>query len=103
MAATTSTSVEVVVPILTQYKLHVASLLSKASNLSSEQTLQLVEERFEEDYDLSVAMMKIKKFKVEGDPAQLAVEWQAKVRAPFGSTDLPALEWPLYYILGYIF
>lgn len=70
---------EVVVPILTQYKLHVASLLSKASNLSSEQTLQLVEERFEEDYDLSVAMMKIKKFKVEGDPAQLAVEWQAKM------------------------
>ena len=82
-AITQSPSSEVGVPVLTQYKLHVASLISKASNLTPEQTIQLVEERFDDDYDLSVAMMKIKKFKVEGDPSQIAVEWQSKVRPVF--------------------
>lgn len=78
-AVPSSTSSAVGVPVLTQYKLHVASLISKASNLTPEQTIQLVEERFDDDYDLSVAMMKIKKFKVEGDPSQIAVDWQSKI------------------------
>lgn len=68
------------VPVLNQFKQHVAELLSKASGLAADQTIQLVEERFEEDVDLSVAMMKIKKFKINGEPSEVAADWASKVR-----------------------
>lgn len=80
------------VPILTQYKQHVAELLATASGLTADQTIQLVEERFEDEVDLSVAMMKIKKFKINGDPAEVAAEWVSKVRF-FQSPSHPTLPY----------
>lgn len=68
------------VPVLNQFKQHVAELLSTASGLSADQTIQLVEERFEDEVDLSVAMMKIKKFKINGEPSEVAADWASKVR-----------------------
>ena len=73
-------------PVLTQFKQHAAALVASASGLSPDQAFQLIEERFEHDFDLSIAMMKIKKFKVEGDPSAVAVEWQSKVRVAFLSS-----------------
>jgi len=81
MAASSSSNVGV--PVLTQFKLHVAGLVAGASGLTPDQAIQLVEERFDEDYDLSVAMMKIRKFKLDGEPGAVALEWQAKVRLFF--------------------
>ena len=78
-------------PVLNEFKQHVAELLSTASGLSPEQTIQLVEERFEDDVDLSVAMMKIKNFKITGEPADVATEWANKVRLFLVSTRFPLL------------
>lgn len=68
-------------PVLTQYKNHLAGLLASASGLSVDQTFQLIEERFDDRYDLTVAMMKIKKFKMEDNPATVAAQWLEKVCA----------------------
>lgn len=79
----TKSTLEVGVPVLTQFKRHVASLVSLASGLTPDDAIQLVEERFDDDFDLSVAMMKIRKFKITGEPSVVANEWHAKVRPSF--------------------
>lgn len=76
-----SSQPDIGVPVLTQYKQHAAELVSKASGvLTPEQAFTLIEERFEDENDLSIAMMKIKKFKINDDPAEVAKAWQSKVR-----------------------
>jgi hypothetical protein len=81
-------------PVLTQYKQHLATLLAAASGLTTEQTSLLIEERFDDEYDLSVAMQKTKRFKIDGDLNVIATEWLAKVRHFLDSPILAFLTFP---------
>jgi hypothetical protein len=76
-------------PVLTQYKEHLASLLAAASGLTQDQTFLLIEERFDDEFDLSVAMQKTKRFKIDGDLNVIAQEWLAKVRLRFNTQFWP--------------
>lgn len=99
MAALTE---DAIIPVLTQYKSHLASILASASGLTPEQTIQLVEERFDDNYDLTVAMQKIKKFKIEGDPAAVAAEWLKQVREEFQCPVSPSHDASGSEFCGYV-
>lgn len=57
----------------------VVQLLTSVTKLTSEQVDSLIEERFDENYEFSLTMPKIRKFKIQGDPAEVAEEWKSKI------------------------
>lgn len=65
------------------FKNQVAQLLAPVTGLSLEQLDTLIEERFDEKHEFSVTMPKIRKYKIPGDPAEVAQEWKSKVNIYF--------------------
>lgn len=61
------------------FKKEVAQVLAPVTGLSLEQLDTLIEERFDEKYEFSVTMPKIRKYKIPGDPLEVAQEWKSKV------------------------
>jgi hypothetical protein len=67
-------------PIYLQFKQKIAEALANVSGLTPQQALESVEDSKSEGFQFSLPMMKLRRYKVEGDPLELAKKWSAEVR-----------------------